>query len=85
MNALQSREEQQQCRRERQRERLAAETDEQRERRLSQRSQRDRFRRAAQAARYAILSQRYNPSLEMEPPPSQMTVLGWTDVAAIGF
>ena len=39
-------------------------------------------------ARYAILSQRYSPSLErhsMEPPPSQMTVLGWTDVAAIAF
>ena len=39
-------------------------------------------------ARYAILSQRYSPSLErhsMEPPPSQMTVLGWTDVAAISF
>ena len=39
-------------------------------------------------ARYAILSQRYSPSLErhsMESPPSQMTVLGWTDVAAIGF
>ena len=83
-----AREEQQRRRRERQRERLAAETDAQTERRLSQRRQRDRTRRAAQTARYAILSQRYSPSLErhsMEPPPSQMTVLGWTDVAAIGF
>ena len=83
-----AREEQQRRRRERQRERLAAETDAQTERGLSQRRQRDRARRAAQTARYAILSQRYSPSLErhsMEPPPSQMTVLGWTDVAAIGF
>ena len=50
MDALQSREEQQRRRRERQRERLAAETDEQRERRLSQRRQHDRARCAAQTA-----------------------------------
>ena len=53
MDALQSREEQQRRWRERQREQLAAETDEQRERRLSQRRPCDRARYAARTAQTA--------------------------------